>query len=794
MRTVQLYVSNTRVELFNDEEIKVSSSVQNIDDISKNYTDFSQTFTVPASQTNNQLFEHYYNNDLDSTFNANVRLDARIEINYEPFRKGKVQLEGAEIKNGMASSYKLTFYGDVVTLKDLFKEDKLTDLDYSNVTFNFTGANVKTAIETTSDVDVRFPLISSERVWVYGGAGSEDISTSGGAIDYTELFPALKDDVILEAIETKYGVTFDGVFRSDNRWKRSFTWWKNRQSTNFTGVLVPVEFTGLGAEPFGDNYFHFKYIDPVSLGEAAGTSLQYKWRLWGIPSFTGTLNLWRTIEFYNPSTGGWLQPNTTQVATMSVTAGQGQFFPISGAVSAGYLPFNTWVSPYRVSYSFSSATSGTVDCVATYEIYKNSYYTLVTSYSDTCTQVVIDNNINFNASAPDIKVADWFSGILKEFNMVCVPTDDNLTYKLDPLEIWYSGADTLDITQYTDMSSLKVDRISPYKEINFKWEKSKALLNTGFSNNYGREYGDLRADFPFDGGKYEIKLPFENLLFQKFTGEDLQVSYCMDEQYKPYIPKPVKLYLYGTAKTVDFYLDTGSPTQITSYVPMGQDARASLEDWAQNFGAEQSSLLDYNIENSLYKTYYEPYLLNMFNPKSRKLTLKCVLPLKKLVDLQLEDRIVLRDKQYRINNMTTNLTTGLVDLVLVSDWLVNRKRVPIKPTFPHTGGVISVPVKPVKPIKGGFIKFYAPSGTPFTTATPTPTATITDDTEIQITIPTNGTGSERSEYYTIEWYKPDGTLLDTEYIYIYQDYDKSYLITEDSKYILAENLDSILTI
>ena len=49
-----------RIELFNDETISVTSSIQDINDISKIFTDFSQSFTVPATPYNNKIFKHWY--------------------------------------------------------------------------------------------------------------------------------------------------------------------------------------------------------------------------------------------------------------------------------------------------------------------------------------------------------------------------------------------------------------------------------------------------------------------------------------------------------------------------------------------------------------------------------------------------------------------------------------------------------------------------------------------------------------------------------------------------------------
>jgi len=60
MRQVQVYIEGLKIELFEDEQINVTSSVQNINDISKVFTDFSQSFTVPASTVNNEIFKHFY--------------------------------------------------------------------------------------------------------------------------------------------------------------------------------------------------------------------------------------------------------------------------------------------------------------------------------------------------------------------------------------------------------------------------------------------------------------------------------------------------------------------------------------------------------------------------------------------------------------------------------------------------------------------------------------------------------------------------------------------------------------
>jgi len=95
MNLVQLYIGKDKLDLFNDEDIVITSTIQNAKDISKIFTDFSQSFTIPASPTNNKKFKHFYNVDIATGYNYDGRkkIDAEIEINHSTFRKGKIRLD-----------------------------------------------------------------------------------------------------------------------------------------------------------------------------------------------------------------------------------------------------------------------------------------------------------------------------------------------------------------------------------------------------------------------------------------------------------------------------------------------------------------------------------------------------------------------------------------------------------------------------------------------------------------------------------------------------------------------------
>ena len=116
MQDVQIYIQGERLDLFNDETITLNSSVKNYKAVDKIFTDFTQSFTVPASKTNNKIFEHAYNADILNGYDIAAKITGEIRLNNYNYKDGKIQLNSIEIKSGVAYHYKITFFGNTVNL------------------------------------------------------------------------------------------------------------------------------------------------------------------------------------------------------------------------------------------------------------------------------------------------------------------------------------------------------------------------------------------------------------------------------------------------------------------------------------------------------------------------------------------------------------------------------------------------------------------------------------------------------------------------------------------------------
>ena len=118
-----------RLELFDFETIELTSSLQDVRDIGSVFTDFSQQFNIPASQANNKILKHFYDLYLTNGYDSRVKRKAFISLNGITFREGYIRLSEAVLSNGQPKSYSITFFGQMVTLKDILGDDELKELN-----------------------------------------------------------------------------------------------------------------------------------------------------------------------------------------------------------------------------------------------------------------------------------------------------------------------------------------------------------------------------------------------------------------------------------------------------------------------------------------------------------------------------------------------------------------------------------------------------------------------------------------------------------------------------------------
>lgn len=745
-RIVDIYIESisgsgnySKLELFNDEKIELTSSVQNIQDISKVYTDFTQSFTVPASTNNNSILHHFYQSDVDveqttgsnpqNKWNFNFRIRAKIEIDLVPFRNGTIMMEKANIKNGSVDSYTITFYGDLTSLKDKFGEKKLSDLDFTAYDIDYTAANVINRVTSSGSQNIMFPLISSKRVWTYRDNTSTDIYTSAGAIVYSELFPALKVIRIFDAIQAKFGVTFNSQFftSANDKWDKLYLWLKNEEEYTLKTSAITADIVSpdgqLTVPGFSSSVSTFPsrpgfYFD-ASVNTFTCQNVSKK-------NLTNTLSkLLISVSNTSDSTIEYYIDLYKDGKVINTHTNNGAITP-------------------KVLYIFNESDNGSVfqikirsknpltlqlNATINYPNYNNFNQTIQFNSTTTTAKTDISSKI------PDITVAEFFSGILKMFNATCYATSTNV-FTIEPLDMWYSQGNIFDITEYTDIDSIDIERVSVFKNIEFKYQKSECFHNRQFydDNIMDREYADTKLILSNEGTDYKVELPFENLLMTNLNVGDFDIGHCLTKapDYKPYIPKPV-LFYHDDYRGGVLNLNNGSTTtEYYNFNIFNNNVTINSVIYSLTWHPELSTQYpNLPLQNNLYSMYYNSYLQNIFNPKCRLVRIKAHFPLSLITKLRLNDRLIIRDKRYIINDLKSDITSGEVDLTLINDFrpMINDS-VTETVVVPSAGGTVDVPWK----VPNGAIETTFTSSVSGVTFSP---GSITTSTTVGVTVPVN---------------------------------------------------------
>ena len=198
--------------MFKDESVNITQSIKNVKDVAKIFTEFTKTFTLPASKTNNKIFKHYYNFDIIGGFDARTKKNATLELNYLPFKKGKIKLEGVDLQNRKPKSYRITFFGNTVTLKDVLGDDQLSSLTLTKYNVLYASDDIERNLQrspltnSTGTVDT----IGTSSITDGSGFGTVSVgdlitNTSTNETTYISVFPTSTAIVLNEQIFTSVG-------------------------------------------------------------------------------------------------------------------------------------------------------------------------------------------------------------------------------------------------------------------------------------------------------------------------------------------------------------------------------------------------------------------------------------------------------------------------------------------------------------------------------------------------------------------------------------------------------------
>ena len=684
MQIIELYINNTRVDLFEDESVSITDSIQNVRDISKIYTAFSQQFNLPASKTNNKLFKHYYNYDIDNGFDARYKAIAEIKLNGVTYKKGKIRLNSVDLKDNVPYSYKVVFFGDTVELKDLLADLYLSGLTYDSSTeFTYNATNIWnrfTATETSPPDDVVVPLIAHSKRFEINASGEYKELNTTNDLDYIDLKPAVRVKKIIEAIEDSgLGITFSSEFFNSEEFNNLYLWLHRNEGYISNSVeggsllqvnnrlhlttsdnswipsgvadLRPLDFSQILSNPFFNNgniivRYRLEWTVNPPVGQQYTPTIQTVYNgqetiSYGIET-TGTQTFYLNTIDFNP-------------AVIFAQGGLENPFNFLFTVQATNTFSMTQTLVVRLQYKTIYSSSYTDISVANYNASSND----------------ITNTFRVGDNMPKMKVFDFLINLFRMFNLTVYKEGDDL--KVETLPDFYNAGKRYEITKYVDMDKSSVSKLLQFKNILLKYKSKKSQLVL---------FSDEIQPLPFseesygndswDGGNYNVEVDFEKMMYERLYETDgttltpMCQGAMLDKKGDATIGQPLLLYIKDTDP--DGYLElqnyTGTPTNYKrpSQIFENADNRTSL-----NFGLENDEFFQTPVGRNLFETYYQDYVVSLFDVKGRKVNVSAYLPLHIILKYNLNDRFIINGRAYKINTIKTNLLTNKSDLELITD-------------------------------------------------------------------------------------------------------------------------------
>jgi len=309
--------------------------------------------------------------------------------------------------------------------------------------------------------------------------------------------------------------------------------------------------------------------------------------------------------------------------------------------------------------------------------------------------------VDFKLGVPNLNSIDFLKSLILHFNLVLIQDEASKTIRMEPYPWYYdeTNRDEKDWTQRLDLnSSYRIEPLSfdLSKEIELTYvDAQEENLNKLFSDKYDYVFG--RKKYVSDsnlltGDKKYVSsfaaLPTESL--ENAPNIVIPSMYRQQANQKtPYSFKPHMFFwcgnrfaytdVYKTQPGYWYINDNGTPRQQSTYpqihhlssldvqfTPLLSDLNFSSDF---DFYGNTNTQLPMYTENTTYNLYWKDYIENNYSLETRRFTGKFFLRPFDIADIDLTDKIYVKDSFYRIDKIND---ASLIDNKLTNISLIKE--------------------------------------------------------------------------------------------------------------------------
>ena len=439
------------------------------------------------------------------------------------------------------------------------QDDDLSSLPFpDSLNFNYDNATVLAKFESQSDLDVAFPLVTHSKYFNINSNGEYRFGSD--RLVYTDLKPALRTRKIIDAIESKYNITFSNDFFN------SFDFRKMYMLLHRASGFVSNALTTGGILTVTNS------LNDLTVTTANNIDVR--------PLSAG--NLYSFI--YN------ITLTATTPVTVRITSPNGQVYSEQtfNTIATHTLQFEiTSNIPSNVFFTVESENTLTISNQTLAIARLQGLITATYSFPSN----TILNNFVVSRQVPQMKVIDFMTSLFKMFNLTAYK--ENGVIVVRSLQDYYNAGKTYNITEYVDVDKSSIGKLMQFKEVDFNFKSKEYFLAKASDEIQDDNFGNLTyGNDEYDGGVYKVEVDFEKMMYERLNDTNdaltnVTQGSLLDSNLEPTIGAPLLLYCRNTnPQGAIVWGGTGNPV-ITNYKrPSNSNVGFSSSGNTLNFGGE----------------------------------------------------------------------------------------------------------------------------------------------------------------------------------------------------------------
>ena len=566
----KLVADNIILDLFQDEEIKISNNITNLFDIGSIPAAFSRTIMLPGTKKNNAFFEHVYDISVTNPylFSTNTKVSAYLDFDGIYLVSGYLQLNKVTVyENKFIDSYEISLYGIVssfsrdinrLTLNDLTTLQQFNHTaSYNNISASWNGNLFSGSIV--------YPLADygSGYQFTSGQDNLFGIDDQDGALSVQNFKPAIRVKEVWDAVFDTTGYTYSSSFMNSAFLDDVYMVCNN--------ALKYPEFSGVDLETYGK----------IKVGAISGSGMTDKvllsgswttlpwynelsdpqnfynngaYRVEKTTNLKGALNIDINVSCSVNNMPGTLSANGTWQIRMLET---GSSTPYSTRAISSYIRFFDQLQQSRtggINTTYELASEFKMDSIPAGNYYfqirqspnsPSGSLPIVTLDPQATTKSfleirevkqaadgrVMDIPSNMPYGTSGIKLVDFIKGIQKKFNLVIYPDKGNNNNMIvETFNNWYNTGEIKDFNKYLNLNK-PIDVVPAnnlaVNKLNFGDTLDTDYISQQFGKAANREYGKqyyVDNQNYFSQGEFEVKTTFASDPLIRISGTGLSGS------------------------------------------------------------------------------------------------------------------------------------------------------------------------------------------------------------------------------------------------------------------------------